>query len=120
MGFPWSDLIQQWPIEYKTKRGIRGGQRSKVQKEKGVVGQGIYNPSTINLSPDEISLLDKGLKFAPPQRLNKFQTYMDIHKYTRKLSVKRYIMSNPIKIGRNVQTDVQHSNLANASLFNPP
>lgn len=29
-------------------------------------------------------------------------------------------MSNPIKTGRIGQSDVQHSNLANASLFNPP
>lgn len=45
---------------------------------------------------------------------------MDIHKYIRKLNIKRYMLSNPIApqtVGLNT---IRQSGLANASLFNPP
>lgn len=44
---------------------------------------------------------------------------MDIHKYTRKLNVKRYMLSNPISTNGTNSTNIRHSGLANASLFNP-
>lgn len=40
--------------------------------------------------------------------------------FTRKLNVKRYILSNLIRNTRNVSHDIQRSKLSNASLFNPP
>lgn len=76
--------------------------------------------STLTLSNAEIKILDKGLKFAPPCGLNKFQTYMDIHKYVRKVNIKRYLLSNPFKGNRATVDGVRHSNVWNASLFNPP
>ena len=47
---------------------------------------------------------------------------MDVHKFSRKLSMKRFFLSKPAIASTNINTDVeiQHSNLSNASLFNPP
>lgn len=45
---------------------------------------------------------------------------MDIHNYIRKLNIKRYLLSNPIKDPQILREDVRHSGLSNASLFNPP
>lgn len=106
--FPRSDQNQQRPIEWREES--EGAEIKGTKGKKSVVGQDIYNLSSANLFSEEISLLDKGLKFAPPQKLNKFQTYMDIHKYTRKLSVKRYIMTNPIQSSGACSTDIQLSN----------
>lgn len=44
---------------------------------------------------------------------------MDIHKYTRKLNIKRYMLSNPIN-PQEKNSNIRHSGLANALLFNPP
>lgn len=41
--------------------------------------------------------LNKGLKFESPQNLNKFQTFIDVKKYTRKLNIKIYLFSNPAR-----------------------
>lgn len=65
-------------------------------------------------------MLDKGLKFAPPRSLSKFRTYMDMHKYVRKLNIKRYLASNPVRSDLGVGSQFQHSGLSNAPLFNPP
>lgn len=80
----------------------------------------IYNLSTQVLTEEERALLNKGLKFAPPKRLEKFHTFMDIHNYIRNVNIKRYFISNPTKEGRLVSLDVQPSYLSNASLCNPP
>lgn len=46
---------------------------------------------------------------------------MDVHKFTRKLHIKRYMLSNPMNgVGNVMRGEYQHSNLSNASLFNPP
>lgn len=76
--------------------------------------------STVVLTDTEKLVLDKGLKFAPSRRLNKFQTYIDIHKFVRKLSIKRYISSNPIPDSQPPANSFRHSGLTNASLFNSP
>lgn len=45
---------------------------------------------------------------------------MDIHKFIRRLNIKRYMASSPIQDKRILPTNFQHSGLANASQFNPP
>lgn len=65
-------------------------------------------------------VLDKGLKFAPLKGLSKFQTYMDVHKYVRKLNIKRHFISNPIRDSNRLVSEYQHSGFSNAFLFNPP
>lgn len=44
------------------------------------MGQGLFNLSSKTFTKDEMSVLDKGLKFAPPKQLDKFKTFIDIHK----------------------------------------
>lgn len=63
----------------------RGGH--KTQKKKSTIGEGIINLSGIDLSQTELITLDKGLKFAPKRNLSKFDVYVDIQKYTRKLNI---------------------------------
>lgn len=57
---------------------------------------GIFNLSSAHLSPEKENILNKGLKYAPKVGLNKFQTLMDIQKYTRQISIKKHFMQNPI------------------------
>ena len=83
------------------------------------LGQGIFNLSSQVLSESEKLILDQGLKFAPPKGLDKFHTFMDIHKFVRKLNIKRYMATNTFynQVDSGIYT---HSGLSNASLFNPP
>lgn len=105
----------------RTKRGTRGGGRcAQSQTKKDIKGNGISNLSSQDLTDAKIRVLDRGLKIAPPQKLNKFHTYMDIHRYVRKLNVQRYLVSNPIYPNRAFTTAFLHSGPASASLFNPP
>ena len=87
--------------------------------------------------------MSHGLKYAPPHQLNKFETFIDVNKFIRKMNIKRHFILNPIGNGTQVihrippssirrsgvNSDdvppticapIQHSNLRNASLFNPP
>lgn len=60
-------------------------------------GDGIFNLSSKTLSDLEISLLNKGFKFAPPKKLNKFQTYIDVHRYVRKINIKQHFALAPTR-----------------------
>lgn len=77
----------------------------------------------MDLSEDELRVLDKGLKFAPIRNFNKFQTYISLQKFVRTLNIKCYFLSKP---GEPPRTSAQvlpsgtHSNLSNKSVFNPP
>lgn len=42
---------------------------------------GIYNLSSTELTHKELNILNLGLKCAPKKSLNKFNVYMDVHKY---------------------------------------
>lgn len=68
------------------KRGCRAGTR--IQKEKRVIGEGVFNLSGKELTTEEMAVLDKGLKHAPIKNLNKFDTYIGIQKYMRKINIK--------------------------------
>lgn len=69
------------------------------------------------MSESEIRVLDRGLKFAPVQNMNKFDTYVNIHKFVRNVNMKKYFLSNP---SRPVTTTGGfHSTLRNKSTFNP-
>lgn len=50
-----------------------------------MIGNGIINISGIDLSQEKIRTLDRGLKFAPKKNFNKFNAYVDIQEFTRKL-----------------------------------
>lgn len=106
-------------MKYRSKRGTRGGRRAR-KKKANLKDNGIFNLSKANLSEAELLVLEKGLKFIPPKRLNKFTTFIDIQKYVRKLNVQRYIISNPTRSQNEVTSHILHSGLSNPSLFNPP
>lgn len=90
------------------------------------MGEGIYIISGIELTRSELLPLDKGLKYAPKQNLNKFYLCVDIQKYTGRLNIKKYMLNRtPVENGGNGgRTDtpgrIMHSQLRNKSLFNPP
>lgn len=79
-------------------RGKRRGRRINRTKEKEDLGptSGVFNLSSKIVSTDELHVLNKGLKLAPKAKLNKFQTFIDIQKFTRQLRMKRYLIQNPI------------------------
>lgn len=72
--------------------------------------------SGATLSKEEILTLDKGIKFAPKKGLNKFETYVGLQKFIRKLNIKKYYAINPIE---RAITNNSFTNLRNNSVFNP-
>lgn len=104
----------------KTKRECRRGKWSRSIKQKEVTCEGIFNLSGIEFTKAEKIILNKGLKFVPYKPLNKFQTFIDVQKYVRKLNIKRHFLSIPK--GTSIVNRVKPSGtgLRNASTFNPP
>lgn len=87
------------------------------------MGQAIYNLSGIEITITELLTLDKGLKYAPKRNLNKFEMYVDIQKYTRRLNIKKYMLNktpNTLNGRSDTPGRIVHSQLRNKSLFNPP
>lgn len=80
------------------------------------------NISGKEITTEELAVLDKGLKHAPTNNLNKSNTYIGIQKYIRKINIKKYVMNNLWKPNTpridTTQLEV-HSTLQNASTFNP-
>lgn len=88
---------------------------------KDVKGNSIFNLSKTTLTQEETFVLNKGLKCVPPKQMNRFNTFIDIHKYIRRINIQRYILSNPISVKTAVDIGhIRHSGLSNASVFNPP
>lgn len=65
-------------------------------------------------------MLNHGLKFAPDKTPSKFGAFIDMQKYIRKISIKRYFRSQPPRLMEKITGGVRHSGLSNAFLFNPP
>lgn len=83
------------PHKKKTRRrGRRGGRRrKKVSKDAETVK--IYNLSHTSLTAYDLSLLRKGLTFAPTMQPNSFTLFKDLNKYIRDLTVQE-IFQYPI------------------------
>lgn len=115
-----SAIIPTKNKQYTGHRGCRGGRR--VQKKKRGRLDGICNLENIKLNNKEVNILNAGLKCAANKPINTFSVYNDVHKYIRKINMKRYFLginSAPSnKIG-NITIGVD-SGLKNKSLFNPP
>lgn len=65
-----------------------------------------------------MKILDLGLKYAPEKSIDKFETYIDLKKFMRKLNLKKLFAINNSKTKEEplyVQTT-----LKNNSTFNPP
>lgn len=78
----------------KIQRSKRKSSISKLPQEKqwGVVTQGIFNLGAKTLTGSHLQVLNKGLKFAPDKKLNKFETFIGIHKFIRNLNLKKYFV----------------------------
>lgn len=68
-----------------------------------------------------MKVLDSGLKYAPDKELDKFEVYIDLQKFVRKLNIKKFFALNrKEKNQANQQIPYyKHSNLRNNSIFNP-
>lgn len=124
------DLWRNTRETKKEKRDPRGVEGPK-QKEKGLERVGIFNLGSVLLTDAEKLVLDKGLKFVPPKPLNKCTMFIDVQKFTRKLSIQRHFLAQPPRLTpaeevstfKNVtpsEDGYVHSGLSNLSLFNPP
>uniref|UniRef100_A0A8C5MP67 Reverse transcriptase domain-containing protein n=1 Tax=Leptobrachium leishanense TaxID=445787 RepID=A0A8C5MP67_9ANUR len=106
----------------KIRRGKRAGKqlRKREKREETIPLRGIFNLSNKNLTKIEISVLNKGLKFAPTNSVDKFGMYIDLQRFKRKLSLKKYFLKQPAERGilQNC-TSMVHTNLKNKSKFFP-
>lgn len=76
----------------KSRQGKRGGQNSKKRKEIMQIHstRKIYNLSSSVFSETELDLLRKVLNFSPKNSPNLFELFIDLNKYIRNLTIKRY------------------------------
>lgn len=99
----------------RTKRGSRRGCRARKEK-KNINDKGIFNLSHATFSDAEKLILDKGLKYVPPKKLNKFSTIIDVQKFIRKLNIQRHFIINPLRPATQESVgNTVHSGLSNPS-----
>lgn len=84
----------------KSKRDCRAGR--KAQKKGRPLGEGVFNLSVSELTLNKLKVLDKGPKFAPTCNLNKFDTCVDIQKYTKKLNIQKYMLNKSAAMSQKV------------------
>lgn len=77
-GLPLRDIMVG--KEETNKRKMRGGQRKRRRE--------FFNLSNVVFNEEEMNILDLGLKYAPDKNLNKFETYIDLQKFARRLNIK--------------------------------
>lgn len=94
----------------RKKRGCRGGRQKKKKRQ---LESGIFNLTS------ELLILQEGLKFAPGRFLNKFDTMIDIEKFSRKRNIKKIVMESKSKHIQPMETTHAQSGLKNKSMFNP-
>lgn len=78
--------------EAQTEEGMQSGKETpKEKKNRRRSVQSEWGRTKTEV----LGVLDKGLKYAPIKNLNKFDTYIGIQKYVRKIKIKKNILSNP-------------------------
>lgn len=98
------------------KRKCRGG----VKKRKArILGGGIFNLREAVFKEEELKVLDLGLKYAPDKDLDKFDAYIDLQRFVRKINIKKFFASKEQNSNVKETTNFKHSNLRNHSIFNP-
>lgn len=105
------------PTHSRPWRG-RGRGRGRG-KNKRKLGEGLFNLTDITLTDQELYVLDQVLKFAPTKNMDKFETFVDLQKFGRKLNIKKHFA---IKEDTNKAIPPEkytHSGLRNKSTFNP-
>lgn len=69
------------------KEDPKNNQSNNVQKEQSIK---IFNLSSHILSEAETNLLSKGLYFCPSTKINKFQLFVELNQFIRKLTLTRH------------------------------
>lgn len=96
-----------------------GRKTTKKEPKDQLIGRGIFNLSDVSFTPQELKMLDLGLKFAPSKPLDKFELHVDLKKFLRKLNIKKFFLENPPDARENnINSEFQHTNVRNNSLFN--
>lgn len=95
-------------------------QRTIKKKKAGLKDCGLLHLSTAVISNEERYVLNHGLKFFPPRLLNKLETFIDIHKFVRKINIKKYLITNHFRSNKSCPSEIRNTSLANASVFNLP
>ncbi|XP_063820331.1 zinc finger MYM-type protein 1-like [Pseudophryne corroboree] len=94
---------------------------SGINKESNeeVKGIKIFNISSHVLTENGKKVLEKGLKYAPAIPINKFETFVNIHKFIRKLCIKKLFLSKESveELGNIEMTD--HTPFKPKSVFYP-
>lgn len=114
----WERDYSQYPGQRREEQGDVGPGEGSKKKERAGLG-GIFNLSNAILSRKETNILHLGLKCGLKRPINKFDVFIDIHKYIRKVNMKKYFLnknSQPVSAMASVPVD---SGLRNKSLFNP-
>lgn len=57
----------------------------------------IFDLSNYKLTPYEVSLLEKGLSLCPEHQADSFNLFIDLHRFTRKLSLNRHFNIQSVK-----------------------
>lgn len=116
----WTRNITQtkWMGRRKGTRDKREGEKEKKKKKK-ILGAGIFNLSSGILNLDEINFLDLGLKYTPDKNVSKFEVYIDLQKFIRKLNIKKLYLMKKTNAATPTQTIYKHTKLRNNSTFNP-
>lgn len=79
------------------------GRRVQEKKEKGDRITGIYNLTNVTLTDKEINILNTGFKCSMKKPINRFNVYIDIHKYVCKINMKKYFLGNKVNTAKKVE-----------------
>lgn len=65
--------------------------------------------------------MNLGLKCAPKKEMNKFDVYIDTHKFIRTMNIKKHFLSHPVEASVKAKVPLNRidSGLKNKSIFNP-
>ncbi|XP_053550225.1 uncharacterized protein LOC128641725 [Bombina bombina] len=102
-------------VPRKRRRGNRAGKLIQANRENkkriSKAKSNIFNLAEISLDSNDINLLQKVLNFAPKSKPNKFEMFVDVHKYVRKFTLKRYFLKNPVNRGNFNQYHLESTDL---------
>ncbi|OCT70591.1 hypothetical protein XELAEV_18037515mg [Xenopus laevis] len=102
-------------MEKLTPRGTKGGERRK--KGKPLTLKGIFNLSKKVLTQVEVKVLEKGLTFAPTNKIDTFGMFIDTEKCIRKLMLKKaFSKNNHIERNYETKSTKENSNYTHAML----
>ncbi|CAJ0943741.1 unnamed protein product [Ranitomeya imitator] len=107
-----------------------GSRKRHLQSQNSVTGRDmlVYNISSYNLSPPELTVLQKGLSFCPTPSFREFQLDQELQRFFRNLRLKAHfatvdsgaVHSSSISVSDRSVFSLKELNLALSSNYNPP